>query len=317
MRGTTTLVEWKGHAFFLHQFFLIMRKDCMSQRTKEVSLSVKIILFIIKRKIQFLACLAVFMIWFMCFTMVNPGYVGVVVDMLGGRKGVTPKELHVGMHWIAPWKKIYQFPIFEQNTSWKGFTFQTSEGMAVDADVGITYHLRPDSIPTVFQKYRRGMKEINDVFVMNFLRDAINKAASKTCIEDLYSGKQGFFDDVEAHVRSDLAPLGIELSRIYLIGRFHFPDTVIAALNSKIEAMQRAQQRENELREAEAEAKKQVAKAEGAARCAILKAESEAKANIVLSHSITAELISWQSVQKWDGKLPHVTSGAVPFIEVK
>lgn len=276
-----------------------------------------IITFLIKYKYFLIGFLILFIAWCKCFTMISPGYVGVVIDMLGGNKGIDPKELHVGMHWIAPWKRTYQFPIFEQNTSWKGFTFQTSEGMAVDADVGITYHLRADCIPTVFQKYRRGMKEINDVFVMNFLRDAINKAASKTCIEDLYSGKQGFFDDVEAHVRSDLAPLGIELSRIYLIGRFHFPDTVIAALNSKIEAMQRAQQRENELREAEAEAKKQIAKAEGAARCAILKAESEAKANTVLSQSITSELISWQSVQKWDGKLPHVTSGAVPFIEVK
>lgn len=289
----------------------------MNQRIKELPLSVKFMLFIITRKIALLACVVAFVLCCKCFTMIRPGYVGVVVDMLGGSKGVAAKELHVGMHWIAPWKSIYQFPIFEQNTSWNGFTFQTSEGMAVDADVGITYHLRPDSIPIVFQKYRRGMKEINDVFVMNFLRDAINKAASTTCIEDLYSGKQGFFDDVEAHVRADLAPLGIELSRIYLIGRFHFPQTVITALNSKIEAMQRAQQRENELREAEAEAKKQIAKADGQAKCAILKAESEAKANLVLSQSITTSLIQWQSVQKWDGKLPNVTSGAIPFIEVQ
>lgn len=30
-----------------------------------------------------------------------------------------------------------------------------------------------------------------------------------------------------------------------------------------------------------------------------------------------AELIQWQAVQKWDGHMPHVTSGAMPFIEVK
>lgn len=262
-----------------------------------------------------------FVIWCLFFKMISPGYVGVVVDLLGDKKGVETKELHVGMHWIAPWKSVYQFPIFEQNTTWEGdyegFNFQTSEGMAVSADVGITFHLRPDSIPTIFQRYRRGMDEITHVFIRNYIRDAINKSASKTCIEDLYSGKESFFQDVEAHVRSDLSPLGIELSRIYLIGRFHFPNNVIAALNAKIEANQRAQQRENELREAEAEAKKQIAKAEGQAKCAILQAESEAKANLVLSKSITPELIEWQAVQKWDGKLPHVTSGATPFIQVK
>lgn len=262
-----------------------------------------------------------FILWVLCFKMINPGYVGVVVDMLGDNKGVEAKEMHVGMHWIAPWKNVYQFPIFEQNDTWEGdregFNFQTSEGMAVSADIGITYHLRPESIPLIFQRYRRGMDEITHVFIRNYIRDAINKSASKTRIEDLYSGKESFFEDVEAHVKSDLAPIGIELSRIYLIGRFHFPPTVISALNAKIEAMQRAQQRENELREAEAEAKKQVAKAEGQAKCAILQAEAEAKANLVLAKSVTPELIQWQSVQKWDGKMPHVTGGALPFIQLK
>lgn len=269
----------------------------------------------------FAGVIVFFVAWLFCFKMISPGYVGVVVDMLGDNKGVESKELHVGMHWIAPWKSVYQFPIFEQNDTWEGdregFHFQTAEGMAVSADIGITFHLRSEYIPVVFQKYRRGMDEITNTFIRNYIRDAINKSASRTHIEDLYSGKASFFEDVERNVRDDLAPIGIELSRIYLIGRFHFPSNVIAALNAKIEAMQRAQQRENELREAEAEAKKQVAKAEGQARCLLLQSESEAKANKVLSQSVTAELIQWQAVQKWDGKLPHVTSGATPFIQVK
>jgi regulator of protease activity HflC (stomatin/prohibitin superfamily) len=277
--------------------------------------------FLVKYKVIVLCCGLGFAAWCFCFKMINPGYVGVVIDMLGGSKGVEAKELHVGMHWIAPWKSVYQFPIFEQNDTWEGeregFSFQTSEGMAVHADIGITYHLKSDCIPMIFQKYRRGMDEITNVFIRNYIRDAINKSASKTRIEDLYSGKESFFQDVEQHVRTDFDEIGIKLSRIYLIGRFHFPPTVILALNSKIEAMQRAQQRENELREAEAEAKKQVATAEGQAQCVILQAESEAKANHLLAKSVSGELIQWQAVQKWDGKLPHVTSGAVPFIEVK
>lgn len=273
------------------------------------------------KAVSIIGGVALFIAWAFCFKMISPGYVGVVVDMMGDNKGVEQKELHVGMHWIAPWKSVYQFPIFEQNDTWEGdregFNFQTSEGMAVSADIGITYHLRPDAIPLIFQRYRRGMDEITHVFIRNYIRDAINKSASKTKIEDLYSGKEGFFEDVERHVREDLSPIGIELSRIYLIGRFHFPQNVISALNSKIEANQRAQQRENELREAEAEAKKQIAKAEGQAKCAIVQAESESKANALLSQSVTPELIQWQAVQKWDGKLPNVTSGATPFIQVK
>lgn len=300
----------------------IKKRNTMNYRTeRQLTGFEKFILFIFKHKFILLPLIGLFVIWCMFFKMISPGYVGVVVDLLGDNKGVEAKELHVGMHWIAPWKSVYQFPIFEQNDTWEGdrdgFNFQTSEGMAVSADIGITYHLRSESIPLIFQRYRRGMDEITNVFIRNYIRDAINKSASKTKIEDLYSGKESFFEDVEKHVKEDFREMGIELSRIYLIGRFHFPKNVITALNAKIEAMQRAQQRENELREAEAEAKKQVAKAEGQARCVILQAESEAKANLVLAKSVTPELIQWQAVQRWDGKMPHVTGGALPFIGVK
>ena len=263
----------------------------------------------------------IFLIWLWCFNLLSPGYVGVVVDLLGDVKGVEAKELHVGIHWIAPWKKIYQFPVFEQNHTWEAkeeFNFQTSEGMAISADIGITFHLRAEAIPLIFQKYRKGMEEITHIFIRNHIRDSINKAASKMKIEDLYGvGKEFFFEEVETHVRNDLTPIGIDLTRIYLIGRFHFPTQVVNALNAKIEATQIAQQRENELREAEAEAKKKIAMADGDAKCKILQASSQAQANLTLSQSITEPLIQWQAVQRWDGKLPQVTSGNTPFIRIK
>lgn len=89
--------------------------------------------FVFKHKWLFLFLSTLFVVWMMFFKMINPGYVGVVVDLLGNKKGVEAKELHLGMHWIAPWKTVYQFPIFEQNDTWEGdgegFNFQTSEGM--------------------------------------------------------------------------------------------------------------------------------------------------------------------------------------------
>jgi regulator of protease activity HflC (stomatin/prohibitin superfamily) len=251
--------------------------------------------------------------------MISPGNVGVLVDLMGEKKGVEQKELSVGAHFIAPWKRVYVFPIFEINKSWHDFQFQTVEGMAMSADIGITFHLQPDCVPKIFTKYRTGMNEITNVFILNYLRDAINKAASHMKIEDLYgNGKQEFFSDVEKQVKTDLEPLGIIISRIYLIGRFHFPEGVIRALNAKIEANQRAQQRENELRESEAEAKKKIAQAEGNARCHILEveaqstakllnAEAESKANEMIALSITPELIKYEMIKNWDGKLPLVS----------
>lgn len=266
-----------------------------------------------------LACISVGLSLF-CYAFfverIPPGAVGVVVNMMGSDQGVEPEELHTGLHIVAPWKSVYQFPTFEQNHVWdheRRMVFQSAEGLVVSADVGLTYHLQPDKIYLLFQKYRRGMDEITDIFVRNNVRDAINRCAGKLKIEDLYgSEKDAFFDAVQAMVSKELDPLGITISRIYLIGRLHFPENVVAALNAKIEATQRAQQRENELREAQAQAQKVIATSHGQAEALLIGAKAEAEANHILSKSVTPELIKWQAVQKWDGELPSVVSeGAI------
>jgi regulator of protease activity HflC (stomatin/prohibitin superfamily) len=212
------------------------------------------------------------------------------------------------------------FPTFQQNDTWENeenFQFQTSEGLAMRADIGISFHLIPSQVPNIFQRYRRGIHEISHVFIRNFIRDAINIAASKLNIEDLYgTGKERFFVDVEKHVRNDLKELGIEVDRIYLIGRFHFPDNVIKALNRKIEATQRAEQRENELREAEAQAKKEIAKNNGIAKCIMINAKAQADANEIISKSLSPIIVQWENIKKWNGILPKVTGASKSILNI-
>lgn len=266
-----------------------------------------------------IACVLGFFWLVSCVTFIQPGWVGVQVNLFGDKKGVDDKELTVGMHFIAPWKSVYHFPVFEQNYCWEkkdSFHFQTHEGLGVHADIGITYRIRPSSVHEIFCRYRRGIDEITSVFLRNYIRDALNKSASHYKIEDLYSdGKEKFFDDVQDFVSKDLAEIGIDVSRIYLIGRFHFPDEVVVALNRKIEAMQRAEQRENELRESEAEAKKQIAAARGRGESVLVEAKAQAEANKLLSESLTESLIQQKAIDKWNGKLPDVIgSEKMPFL---
>lgn len=247
-------------------------------------------------------------VMFNCFQRIAPGEVGVVVNMFGSHKGVEDDELHVGYHFIKPWCTVYRFPIFEQNHQWsgdEGFNFQTSEGLSVHADIGITFNLEPSHIHELFAKYRRGMDEITHLFIRNNIRDAINKAASKMKIEELYgAGKEDFFTEIQKTVQSEIKPLGFNISHIYIIGQFKVPDSVMTALNLKIEATQRAQQRENELREAEAQARKTVAIA-----------QAEAESNKLVRQSITPELLQLEAIKKWDGKMPQVMgSNKMPFI---
>lgn len=260
---------------------------------------------------------------------IKPGYVGVKVYLLGGSKGVDYEELGVGRHYIGINEELHLFPVFTQNYVWtadkregseddESITFQTIEGMSVNADVGISYHIDPSKVGLIFQKYRRGVEEITDIFLRNHVRDAMVGIGSSMPVERVYGeGKALFMDSIEKTVQEEVKDQGIVIEKIYLISDFRLPKQVVDALNAKIGATQKAQQRENEVKEAEAEAKKTVAKADGEAKAILSVAKAQAEANLILAKSLTSELVSYKSIEKWNGQLPTYSGGnAVPFINM-
>jgi len=251
-------------------------------------------------------------------TRISPGQVGVVVNLLGDNKGVESQTLGVGVNFTAPWKTVYVFPTYDQNHVWNDIKFQTQEGLQVSSNIGVTFSLEGDKIPILFAKYRKGIEEITNIFIKNNVRDVINLVASKMRVEDLYGEKkEEFFSNVKKILSEELMPIGFVIHKVYIIGNFDVPSLVTDALNRKIEAIQRAEQRENELREAEAEAKKQIAKAKGEAQSKIVAATAEAEANEKLSKSITKKLIQLKFLEKWNGVLPKVTSDKDFILDLK
>ncbi len=256
---------------------------------------------------------------------VPAGHVGIKVNMLGGSKGVDFKEVGPGRYFIGPNTELYRFPTFTQNYVWtkestegspnnEEVTFQTIEGMSIQADVGISYHINPAMVGNIFVKYRKGVDEITDLYLRNMVRDAFVEVASKMPIEAAYgTQKTEMVDNVEQLVSSQCAPIGIEIEKIYLIGDLRLPPTVIAALNQKIEATQRAQQRENEVREAEAQAQKDIAQATGRAQSILVEAQAQAEANQILNKSLTTTLVEYKKVEKWNGQLPSYVGGSMPI----
>lgn len=276
-----------------------------------------------------LSLLAVAMVGLAACTKVPAGYVGVKVYLLGGNKGVNSEELPVGRHWQGINEEIYLFPTFSQNYVWtrhpsegspddESISFQTNEGLTVNADVGITYRINPAKATTLFERYRKGVDEITDIYLRNMVRDALVTHASSRPVESVYGeGKSELMAQVEAHVRDQVEEIGLIVERIYWIGEMRLPTAVIESLNRKIEATQRAQQRENEVQESIAEAKKKIEEARGIAQSRLLIAQSQADANRIVAESLTDELIRYKALEQWDGVLPRLMgSGAVPFINV-
>ncbi len=260
---------------------------------------------------------------------VTAGHVGIKVHLYGGDKGVDIEEVSVGRYWKSPTVDYFNFPTFTQNYVWtmdptegskndESIKFQTEQGLTVGADVGISYHIQPDKVTLIFQKYRKGVVEITDIFLRNMVRDGFVQAASTKSIESVIgAGKTELINEVQELVRSQVEDFGIIIEKIYLIGELRLPETVVKALNAKIKATQKAQQRQNEIAEAEAEAKKVEAAAVGRANAILTEAYAQAKANTVVAASLTPELIQYKALVEWDGVLPKLTGGgAIPMIQL-
>lgn len=255
---------------------------------------------------------------------VPAGYAGVKVYLLGGDKGVDHEELGVGRYWIGMNEDLFLFPLFTQNYPWtkdpqegsendESITFQTKEGLEVNADIGISYHINPQKVSDVFVKYRRGIDEITDTFLRNMVRDAFVQEASILPVESVYGeGKAKLIDDVQDSIAEQVKPIGIEVEKIYYIGSLRLPPTVVQSLNAKIQATQKAQQRQNEVAEATADANKVREKAKGDADAITYKAKAEANRINVLGEALrkNPEVVKLNMIDKWNGVLPNVLSGA-------
>lgn len=81
--------------------------------------------------------------------------------------------------------------------------------------------------------------------------------------------------------------------------------------------IQSALKAENEVKEAEANAKIEVARAEGEAKALKIKADGEAYYNRTVSASLSELLVRQGAIEKWNGALPTYNGGATPFINIK
>lgn len=255
---------------------------------------------------------------------VPAGNVGIKVNLLGSDKGVQVEELGVGRYWIGINEELYLFPTFTQNVTWTGnraITFQTSEGMKVSGDVGLTYSIDPTKATVLFQKYRSGIDEITDKFLRNMVRDAFNEKASVLKVDSVYgSGKSDMLRSVEEHVRSQVKDIGINIERVYYASDLILPKEVTDSLNAKIKATQMAQQRKNEIEQSSAEADKKIEEARGIAESKKIIAEGDAEAYRIVGEALNANkgVIEMRAIEAWDGKLPSVMgSEAMPFINLK
>lgn len=244
---------------------------------------------------------------------VPAGNVGVKVYLLGGSKGVDTEVLGTGRYWIGMNEELYLYPTFTQTVQYdkdgdydQEVQFQDRDGTGLSADVAVQYSIQKDKVPQIFQTFRLGNDELSDKVLYRIVRDAFNQEASSRSVEEIYgSGKKDFVLAVNTAVKTKAAEIGVKVDEVSLLGSVRLPANILNALNAKIAATQKAQQRENEVAQAKAEADKKIEEARGVAESMKL-TNVEVTDKVLRLKELEVEQIK---AEKWDGKLPTTVAG--------
>lgn len=250
---------------------------------------------------------------FSCAT-VPPGNVGVKVYQSGGKRGELEK-LEVGRYAVNPiTEDLYRFPTYRQNMIWERsdnpdkneeVVFNSIEGANFSSDVAISYSFDPESATDIFQEFRQSADTIADVYVRRIVQDSFNREASKVKAIEIYGGgKSALLNAVLQDLQYTLNESGFIVHDLSFVALRPDP-SVQESINKVIAAKQDAEK-----------ARQDVEKAKAEGEAAIAKATAEAEANRLKEKALSPELLQYEALQRWDGVLPQVTSGATPFINV-
>jgi len=274
---------------------------------------------------------------------IEPGYVGIKVNQWGTDRGVDQYPILVGrVSYNSVSERIYKFPVFLQNYPWtkdplegsphdESINFASKEGLGLNADISIQYAFEQAKIPHLFLEFKADADHIRDGFLHQVVRDELNRVASEIDVMDILGPKkQEMLDKVKSIVVKIAGAKGIRVESLSFLSEIRPHDEKVkTAISNVVQALQQSVQAENQVRQKKAEADQAIETARGSAQSEVLKAEAEAKAilakakaqaeaNLLQAKSLTPELVQWQAIQKWDGKLPQMTGGgALPFIQVQ
>lgn len=262
-------------------------------------------------------------------TTITPGHAGIVVNNLGKDKGVKDIPITTGFQLYNPLTTdIFIYPTSVQTAVWthdvteghpanEEITFTTKDNMVVHVDASVSYQLISDSVPHFYVKFRTDdLNTFTHGFLRNTTRNAFDEIASAFTVDLIMGDNAAFIKAVRDKVQSEVAPIGVDIVQFGIIGAPRPPQQVIDSINAKVQATQIAIQKENEVRQANADAQKSIAYAKGQAESAIETARGEAEANRIKLMSITPTILAWraldiqeQAISKWNGAQPQIVTG--------
>lgn len=239
-----------------------------------------------------------------CNTRIDAGYEGVLVKLYGSDKGVQDVSLVTGRVWYNPFtEEVYEFPIYVQTIDYNAFTVNAKDGSVFTVDPTLSFKVREGKSPDIFKKYRKGIRDITETTLYNYIKDAFRIEFNRYTTDSIISNRENFETAVQTNMQRVLDKEGFELEQ--MTSGVKYPDAITQSVDAKNRAVQEAMQVENELKVAQARARK-----------LMVQAEAEARANELRKQSLNQLLIQQQFIEKWDGKTPIYGNAPAFFKQV-
>lgn len=259
-------------------------------------------------------------------TLARPGEVGIKVNNYGSSRGVDEHAISTGRIWYNPWTEdVYIFPTYIQRVVWQddeAITFRSKEGMSVTADVGVALKFTDEGVPKNFVEFRKTADEIVDGYIRDRVRDTFGKHGNQMSMMDILgTGTQTLTDNVLADIQAELNERKIVLDSVSIIGKPRVDQQVEASINQVLQAVQKANEAEQAVRQATAQANSRIEAARGEAESITAVAKAQAEANRIIAESLRQygdSVLQSKALDKWNGVLPSMmlSNGSVPFINV-
>ncbi|MBI4767019.1 MAG: prohibitin family protein [Deltaproteobacteria bacterium] len=239
------------------------------------------------------------------FVMIGAGERGVVLNF----GAVQRRVLNEGIHFRIPiMQRIIRVDVRVQKSQTDAAA-ASKDLQQTHSTIALNYHILPEKANWVYQQIGGAYKErIIDPAVQEVVKAVTAKYTAITLITQ----RETVRHEIREMLKQRLVAYNIIVDDFSIIN-FEFSKQFTQAIEAKQTAEQLAMKAQRDLERIKIEAEQKITQARAEAEALRLQKENVTP-QLVRLRQIEASL---RAIEKWDGHMPKVTSGTVPFIDVK
>jgi len=233
----------------------------------------------------------------------------------------SDEALGEGLHFRLPLvQSVYKMPVMIERSETESEA-ASSDLQRVHTTVVLNYHVDPRQVVPVYRNIGV-IDNVEPTIIDPAVQEAMKAVTAHYDAESLVTKRPEVAEAIHASLTQRLQRHGIVIDE-FSVTNFKFSDSFDQAIEAKTVAEQQKLKAERDLERIKVEAEQRIAQAGAEAQAAKLAAEAQAVALKAQREAVTPELVELRRVEaqikaidKWNGVLPQVSSGAVPFIQV-